>query len=116
MDKTSVPTNPADCSPTFSIAGVMPGSSNAAWDTAYPNPDTQDGPPRRSHGPTFSIAGAVPAGVQVAWPTSMPDPTRDTLDANGHVISKIEAAARSELDHGPGILTLPASSDHMHAA
>lgn len=27
----------------------------------------------------------------------MPDPTRDVLDAYGHVITKVEAAARAEL-------------------
>lgn len=116
MDKTSVPTSPADCSPVFSIAGVMPGSSNAAWETAYPNPDGSNALPRRTHGPTFSIAGAVPAGAQAPWPTSMPDPSRDTLDAHGYAITKIEAAARAELTHRPAILTLPVRSDHKHAA
>jgi hypothetical protein len=106
----------ADCSPVFSIAGVMPGNSNAAWKTAYPNPDAGTSAPRRSHGPTFSIAGAMPAGAQTPWRTAMPDPTRDVLDGYGHVITKVEAAARAELAATHHVLTITARSGHSHAA
>ena len=47
--------------------------------------------------PVFSIAGAMPGEAQATWRTAMPDPNRDTLDAHGHVITKVEAAARAEL-------------------
>ena len=84
--------------PVFSIAGAMPSTSNAPWKTAYPNPDvgvTQH--VASSTGPCFSIAGVIPSRPEVAWRTSNPDPTRDCLDAYGHVITKVEAAARAEL-------------------
>ncbi|HVL07440.1 MAG TPA: hypothetical protein VM388_15740 [Acidimicrobiales bacterium] len=98
MNKSSVPETPANCSPVFSIAGATPGASQAAWKTAYPNPDTLVAAPRPAgHGPTFTIAGVVQGAADNGWRTAMPDPTRDTLDANGHVVSKIEAAARAEL-------------------
>ena len=85
-------------SPVFSIAGATPGGSQAAWKTAYPNPDTLVAAPRPAgHGPTFTIAGVVQGTPDNGWRTSMPDPTRDMLDANGHVISKAEGAARAEL-------------------
>ena len=111
MDKTPAPVIPANCSPVFSIAGVMPGASEAAWKTAYPNPDALSAAPRPAgHGPTFTIAGVVPGTPQVAWRTAMPDPTRDTLDAFGHVITKVEAAARAELDASrPNVLALRAA-------
>jgi hypothetical protein len=116
MNQTPLAKIDADCSPVFSIAGVMPGSSNAAWKTAYPNPDAGTSSPRRSHGPTFSIAGAMPAGAQTPWRTAMPDPTRDVLDGHGHVISKIEAAARAELAPRSGVVMLAAAKGHPHAA
>ncbi len=98
MDKTLAPVVPANCSPAFSIAGVMPSASQAHWKTAYPNPDALIAAPRPAgHGPTFTIAGVVPGTPQVAWRTAMPDPTRDTLDEFGHVITKVGAAARAEL-------------------
>ena len=111
MDKTPAPTIPAHCSPVFSIAGVMPGASEAAWRTAYPNPDADVAEPRPAgHGPTFTIAGVVPGAAQTEWRTAMPDPTRDTLDAYGHVITKAEAAARAELAPGrPNVLALRAA-------
>ena len=84
--------------PVFSIAGAMPSTSNAPWKTAYPNPDADITEHRSSsHGPCFSIAGVHPSRPEVAWRTSNPDPTRDCLDAYGHVITKVEAAARAEL-------------------
>jgi|1186.fasta_scaffold143130_1 hypothetical protein len=98
MKSTVAPVIPANCSPVFSIAGVMPGASEVGWTTAYPNPDAHLAPPRPAgHGPTFTLAGVVPGTPQTAWPTSMPDPTRDTLDARGYVITKVEAAALAEL-------------------
>lgn len=108
MDKDSTPETPADCDPVFSVAGVMPGASDAAWKTAYPNPDAQlphDSRPT-GHGPSFSIAGVSPGGSEVAWRTAMPDPTRDTLDPYGHVITKTEAIARAEFarEHQPKAL------------
>jgi hypothetical protein len=111
MDKTPTPKTPANCSPVFSIAGVMPSASEAAWKTAYPNPDAFVAAPRPAgHGPTFTIAGVVPGTPQVAWRTAMPDPTRDVLDAYGHVITKVEAAARAELAAArPNVLALRAA-------
>ena len=113
MNTIPLPQNDADCSPVFSIAGVMPGSSNAAWKTAYPNPDAGNAAPKRSRGPTFSIAGAMPAGAQTPWRTSCPDPTRDVIDAHGHVITKIEAAARADLANERKVLMIAARS-HRH--
>jgi hypothetical protein len=108
MDKTSVPVIPANCNPVFSIAGVIPGGSQAAWKTAYPNPDADIAPPRAAgHGPTFTIAGVMPGTPQTDWRTAMPDPTRDTLDAYGHIMTKVEAAARAELVAArPNVLAL----------
>ena len=108
MNKTLAPETPANCSPVFSIAGATPGASNMTWKTAYPNPDAGIGEPRPAgHGPTFTIAGVVQGAPDDGWRTSMPDPTRDTLDAYGHVISKIEAAARAELAASrKGVLSL----------
>lgn len=110
MDKTLAPVTPANCSPVFSIAGVMPGASEAAWKTAYPNPDALIAAPRPAgHGPTFTIAGVVAGTPQVAWRTAMPDPVRDTIDSFGHVITKVEAAARAELTaSGRNVLSLRA--------
>jgi hypothetical protein len=116
MNQNPLPKTHADCSPVFSIAGVMPGASNAAWKTAYPNPDAGHSAPKRSHGPTFSIAGAMPAGTQTPWRTSCPDPTRDVLDAYGHVITKVEAAARAELASTRKALMITAAKHHPHAA
>ena len=39
MNQTPAPTIAANCRPVFSIDGVMPAASEAAWKTAYPNPD-----------------------------------------------------------------------------
>jgi len=98
MDQRPLPFTPANCSPVFSIAGVMHTSSETWWKTAYPNPDAGSGAPRaKGHGPTFTIAGVIAGTPQTAWRTACPDPTRDTLDAYGHVITKVEAAARAEL-------------------
>ena len=84
--------------PVFSIAGAMPSSSNAPWKTAYPNPDAGvSHHVSSSTGPCFSIAGVHPSRPEVAWRTANPDPTRDCLDANGHVITKLQAAARAEV-------------------
>ena len=98
MDKVLAPDTPANCSPVFSIAGAMPAASQMTWKTAYPNPDALVSAPRPAgHGPTFTLAGVVQGAPDNGWRTAMPDPTRDCLDANGHVISKIEAASRVEL-------------------
>jgi hypothetical protein len=98
MDQNPVPVTPANCSPVFSIAGATPGASQAAWKTAYPNPDLLVAAPRPAgHGPTFTIAGVVQGTPDNGWRTAMPDPTRDCLDGYGHVVTKIEAAARAEL-------------------
>jgi hypothetical protein len=108
MNKTLAPKTPANCSPVFSIAGATPGASNMTWKTAYPNPDLLVAEPRPAgHGPTFTIAGVVQGAADNGWRTAMPDPTRDTLDGYGHVISKIEAAARAELTAARrGVLSL----------
>lgn len=102
MDRKPAPETPANMNPVFSIAGATPGGSEATWKTAYPNPDAILHPEGRrpGHGPTFTIAGVVPGAAQTNWHTAMPDPTRDTLDAFGHVITKVEAAARAELAAG----------------
>ena len=79
----------------FSVAGATPAASHMTWNTTYPNPDAAVAEPRPAgHGPTFTIAGVVQGAADNGWRTSMPDPTRD---AYGHVISKVEAAARAEL-------------------
>lgn len=100
MDRNPAPKIAANINPVFSIAGVIPGGTDAAWKTAYPNPDAVLNPNGHhvGHGPTFTIAGVMPGTAQCPWQTAMPDPTRDTLDAYGHVISKVEAAARAELE------------------
>ena len=114
MDKTLAPKTPANCSPAFSIAGAVPAASNMTWKTAYPNPDSLIAAPRPAgHGPTFTIAGVIQGTPDNGWRTAMPDPTRDCLDANGHVVSKIEAAARVEIA-ARRVLVLEAR--HHHAA
>lgn len=101
MDQRPTPETPANCDPVFSVAGVMPGANDAAWKTAYPNPDADPGDGRATgHGPSFSLAGVMPGEAEVPWRTAMPDPTRDTLDPYGHVITKAEAAERAELARG----------------
>ena len=113
MNKSSVPQTLANCSPVFSIAGATPAASNMAWKTAYPNPDLLAAAPRPAgHGPTFTIAGVVQGTPDNGWRTSMPDPTRDTLDSSGHVISKVEAAARAEIASQRRILMLSAPRTH----
>jgi hypothetical protein len=108
MNQNPVPETPANCSPVFSIAGATPGASNMAWKTAYPNPDALVSEPRpAAHAVTFTVAGVVQAAAHNGWRTAMPDPTRDTLDPYGHVISKVEAAARAELAASrKGVLSL----------
>jgi hypothetical protein len=114
MNKNPVPETPANCSPVFSIAGATPAASNMTWKTAYPNPDLLVAAPRPAgHGPTFTIAGVVQGTPDNGWRTACPDPTRDTLDAYGHVISKIEAAARAEIAAERKVLRLSAA---RHAA
>ena len=114
MNKTLAPEAPANCSPVFSVAGATPAASNMTWNTTYPNPDAAVAEPRPAgHGPTFTIAGVVQGAADNGWRTSMPDPTRDTLDAYGHVISKVEAAARAELVASRrGVLSLPPAAKH----
>ena len=98
MDNRTAPIEATYGRPVFSIAGAMPSTSSAPWKTAYPNPDAGPGSvPSGSHGPCFSIAGVIPSRPEVAWRTANPDPTRDVLDAYGHVITTVEAAARAEL-------------------
>ena len=108
MDKnpTHETENPAN--PVFSIAGATPGANEAAWKTAYPNPDSPHAEIRPAgHGPTFTEAGVVAGASDTGWRTSMPDPSRDTLDGFGHVITKIEAARRAEVAAAnPGVLHL----------
>lgn len=101
MDNRTAPIEATYGQPVFSIAGAMPSTSNAPWKTAYPNPDAGNSPVRSaSHGPCFSMAGVIPSQPEVAWRTANPDPTRDVLDGYGHVITKVEAAARAELRAG----------------
>ncbi len=98
MDKNQDQEPETHANPVFSIAGATPGANEAAWKTAYPNPDAGVSEPRPAgHGPTFTEAGAVAGASDTGWRTSMPDPTRDTLDEFGHVISKVEAAHRAEV-------------------
>ena len=98
MDKKPNEPTAADCSPVFSLAGAMPAGSEMAWKTANPNPDAALAAHRRAgHGESLSIAGAMPGQPEAEWRTAMPDPTRDVLDPYGHVITKVEAAARAEL-------------------
>jgi hypothetical protein len=98
MNPNVVPEAEANGNHVFSIAGATPGASEAAWKTAYPNPDAEIAEPRPpGHGPTFTLAGVVAGAADAGWRTAMPDPTRDTLDEFGHVISKVEAASRAEV-------------------
>ena len=108
MDENRTPEHESHANPVFSIAGATPGANEAAWKTAYPNPDSLVSEPRPAgHGPTFTEAGAVAGTPDTGWRTSMPDPTRDTLDAFGHVITKVEAARRAEVAAAnPGVLHL----------
>lgn len=100
MRQTQSPNTDANCSPVFSIAGVMPAASEMRWTTAYPNPDAHMANTRPAgHAVSFSVAGVMPGCAETAWRTSMPDPTRDVLDSHGLVITKLEAAARAELAH-----------------
>jgi hypothetical protein len=113
MNQNSVPETAANCIPVFSIAGATPAASNMTWKTAYPNPDSLVAEPRPAgHGVTFTVAGVVQGAADNGWRTAMPDPTRDTLDAYGHVISKIEAAARAELAASKRVLTLSPGREH----
>lgn len=113
VNKNPVLDTPATCSPVFSIAGATPGASQATWKTAYPNPDAFVSAPRPAgHGPTFTIAGVVQGTADNGWRTAMPDPTRDCLDVNGHVITKVEAAARAVL----ATRRVPALEARKHAA
>lgn len=84
--------------PVFSMAGAMPGGSEmTGWVTAYPNPDAGIARPRPvGHGPSFSMAGVMPGSSGTTWRTAMPNPDVDVLDGQGHVCTKIEAAARAE--------------------
>ena len=119
MNRNFAPETTANCSPAFSMAGVMPAASEMAWKTAYPNPDRLTAAPRPAgHGPTFSIAGVIPGAAETGWRTAMPDPTRDVLDAYGHVISKVEAAARrAALPTGSrGVLMLAPAAGTHHAS
>ena len=98
MDPILAPDTPANCNPAFSIAGAMPAASQMTWKTSFPNPDGLIAEPRPAgHGPVFTTAGVIPGTPETTWRTAMPDPTRDCLDANGHVVTKVEAAARAEL-------------------
>lgn len=98
MDKNPNQETETHANPVFSIAGATPGANEAAWKTAYPNPDSLISEPRPAgHGPTFTEAGVVAGASDTGWRTSMPDPSRDTLDEFGHVITKVEAAARAEV-------------------
>jgi len=110
MRETKSPTTAANCSPVFSMAGVMPAASEMRWTTAYPNPDAHIATTRPAgHAVSFSVAGVMPGCAETAWRTAMPDPSRDVLDAHGLVITKVEAAARAELSHS-GRHALPAGA------
>ena len=111
MNRAPLPEIPANCNPVFSIAGATPGGSEAAWKTAYPNPDALvSGARPPGHGPTFTIAGVMPGTSETAWRTAMPDPSRDVLDAFGHVITRAEAETRAELARPRGVLALKAAA------
>lgn len=45
MNKNLAPKTPANCSPVFSIAGVVAGTPDTGWRTSMPDPtrDTLDG-------------------------------------------------------------------------
>jgi hypothetical protein len=110
MKRTDSPDTTKPGKPVFSIAGVMPGRSEAAWKTAYPNPDAGVAEIRPAgHGPSFSIAGVTAGTPETAWRTAMPDPTRDVLDAYGHIITRAEAEARAELAPRENVIRLQAS-------
>lgn len=91
----------ANCSPVFSIAGVMPAASGmAGWKTAYPNPDAEICEPRPAgHGPSMSMAGVMPGCAETAWRTAMPNPIDDVLDAHGYAVTRIEAGIRADALH-----------------
>lgn len=111
MDERKTTQTASDCSPVFSIAGVMPGAAEMPWTTAYPNPDAETAPRRPAgHGPSFSVAGVMPGVAETTWRTAMPDPTRDVLDTHGHVITKVESATRAELASRPAALPVQAPS------
>jgi len=89
----------ANCSPVFSMAGVMPGASEMAWTTAYPNPDAAHAEVRPAgHAVSFSIAGVMPGRAETGWRTAMPDPTRDVIDAHGYITTIAEVEARQLAD------------------
>jgi len=99
----------ANCSPVFSMAGVMPAAAEMAWATAYPNPDAGVAAPRTaSHAVSFSVAGAMPGQAETAWRTAMPDPSRDVLDAHGYAITIAEGEALAALAPTAGVLALQA--------
>jgi len=101
----------ANCSPVFSMAGVMPAASEMAWKTAYPNPDASTPTTRPAgHGVSLSIAGVMPGLPETAWRTANPDPSRDMLTASGHVISIAEGKVRAHLAPRHGILSAEAST------
>ena len=103
MRRTDSPERTTRSNPVF--------SSEAAWKTAYPNPDAEVAAIRPAgHGPSFSVAGVAPGTAQSGWRTAMPDPTRDVLDHFGHIITKVEADARAELAPRRRVLTLRAST------
>lgn len=111
MDKRPTTQPAANCSPVFSMAGVMPAASEMTWTTAYPNPDAGLSAPRPAgHAVSLSIAGVMPGRPEIAWRTAMPDPTRDVLDATGHVTTIAEAEARAELAPRAGVLALRAAT------
>jgi len=109
MDPRHTIPTAADCSPVFSIAGAMPGGSEMAWKTAYPNPDAGHASGRHGcRGPSFSLAGAMPGKSQTDWRTAMPDPTRDMIDDHGHVITIAENVVRTALAPPHRVHALPA--------
>ncbi len=116
MDKTPTTQHAANCSPVFSMAGVMPAASEMAWTTAYPNPDAGMSAPRPPcHAVSLSIAGVMPGQPETAWRTAMPDPSRDVLDAHGYVTTIAEADARAELAPRAGVLALHAATIRIAA-
>jgi hypothetical protein len=111
MDKTPTTQHAADCSPVFSMAGVMPAASEMTWTTAYPNPDAGISAPRPAgHAVSLSIAGVMPGRPETAWRTAMPDPTRDVLDAHGHITTIAEADSLAAVAPRAGVLALQAAT------
>ncbi len=111
MNKSPITQKAANCSPVFSMAGVMPCASEMAWTTAYPNPDAGLSAPRPPcHAVSLSIAGVMPGRAETGWHTAMPDPSRDVLDAHGHIITIAEAKARAELATHAGVPALHAGT------